>query len=513
MAKYLADKTGGVFVGIVEEFIPFSAVEIDAARKLAEAIDPNNIQEVSVHSPAVKFAKFNSEIPPYPLKEQKFYQCDFFHVPFPGIDASSIVLKNCRIEHCEITNSNLKFSDFTESEFQITGIASSFDFSDFSGAIFRDSNLEGCSIQESYFYNTKLLNSEFVHSEFVASIFLHSYFEKLDMSKSNLAYTEFEQVNFENVIFPYWGTLHITKGLHEIISGQKTWFATPDGIHRVRSDQYIEELSSLAPFFYHKRDFLALANVYILAGENAKAYDAIMNGVKDACMYGRLKVLRHLCRMASLNSFFSRTQMRKLYELIESALSNTTLTPMQYNNYFLELDLAKRRLIDCPFDLDTINITVQTVIPSSGYQKLSAALKMIDTLVLATAPTAVSHTEVRHNSPIEIVVQVSGVLGQLLLLFAMLEFIFDKSTTYIERVQNIILNAKKIKKNDIDQEEIQQLQRQITEIKNTIRTLEQSPQMDSILVLPGTEDFRGISYTLSTKHRLPEELRAYSAVK
>lgn len=334
------------------------------------------------------------------------------------------------------------------------------------------------------------------------------------MSRSNLDYTEFEHVNFDNVIFPYWGVLHITKGLQEIISERKVWFATLDGTHRVQRDQYLEELLLLPPFFYYKKDFLALANLYILVGENAKAYDAVMDGIRDACVYGRLRVLRYLCRMASLNSFFSRTQMRRLYQQIEVALSNATLTPMQYKNYFHELDYAKRHLIDCPFGLDTINITIQTAIPCSQYQKLSATLKTVDALVSSVAPAAISHTEVRHNSPIEIVVQVSGVLGQLIFLFAMLDFLFDKSSTYIERVQNIILNAKEIKKDNISQSEIEQLEKQLDEIKRAITDLKQQiPQKGSPLILPGAEDFRCISYTLSTKHGLPEGLRAYSSSK
>lgn len=498
----------------MEKDAPFSTVEIDVACKLAATIDPNNLQETTAHSPVAEFVKFNTEAIPYPLREQKFYNCDFMRILFRGIDASSIVLKNCRMDHCEITNSNLKFSDFSGSRLQITGVASSFDSSDFTNVVFHNSYLEGCSLQESYYYNTRLLDSKFVHSEFVAATFLQSFFVNLDMSRSNIDYTEFEHVNFDNVIFPYWGVLHITKGLQEIMSGRRVWFATLEGTHRVQRDQYLEELSVLPPFFYYKRDFLALANLYILVGENAKAYDAIMDGIMDACVYGRLRVLRHLCRMASLNNFFSRAQMRRLYQQIETALSNTTLTPLQYKNYFHELDYARRRLIDCPFDLDTINITIQTAIPCSGYQKLSAALKTVDTLVFAAAPTAISHTEVRHNSPIEIVVQVSGVLGQLIFLFAMLDFLFDKSSTYIERVQNIILNAKKMKKDNISQSEIEQLEKQLAEMKSAINDLKQlPPQKESNLILPGTEDFRCISYTLSTKHGLPEELRAYSTSK
>lgn len=498
----------------IEKFVPFSAVEIDAACKLAGAIDPNNLQEVAVHSPVVKLIKFNSENLPYPLKEQKFSQCNFFQVPLSGIDASGLVLRDCKIERCKITNSNLKHSDFTESELNITGMASSFDFSDFSNVLFHNSYLEGCSLQESFFYNTKFLNSKFVHSELVAAIFLQALFKNLDMSQSNLDYTEFERVSIDNVVFPYWGSLHITKGLQEIMSGHKVWFATPDGTHRVQKDQYIEEISSLTPFFYHKKDFLALTNLYILGGENTKAYDAIMAGVKDACMCGHLRILRHLCRMASLNSFFSRTQMRKLYQMVEDALLNATLTPMQYKNYFQELDFARRCLIDCPFDLDTIKITIQTAIPCSGYQQLSTALKMIDTLVSTTAPAAVSHAEVRHNSPVEIVVQVSGMLGQLILVFAILDFLFDKSSAYVERVQNIILNAKKLKKDNINQLEIEQLEKEIAELKSAIHDLEQQPpQEQSLLILPGTEDFRRISYTLSTKHNIPDELRAYSVSK
>lgn len=488
----------------------FSPLEIDTAQKFAKSIDPTNLQEISIQTQPIEGEDYyrDSLIPP--LKGQAFYECNFWEVPFEGLDASSTLMERCQIENVEIANSNLNSSDFSGSKLHISGLASSFDVSDFSETFIRDSQFEGCSFSESYFQRTIFSNCKFVHSEFISAQFIQAVFENCDFSCSNLAYTEFDRTSFSQTTFPYWGTLHVVRGLPEILSGDKSTFSTPDGQHCVGKTQYMEELLLLRPFFCQKKDYLALANSYILEGENAKAYQAIMYGIEYACTRGNLNLLRHLCRIASLNSFFSRAQMRELYKPIEMALSKTALSPMQYRNYSQELDLARRLLIDSPFNQDTINITIQTSIPCTAYNRISGTLKTIDCLLTAAAPETISHIEIRHNSPIEVIIQIAGSLKDLIVSFATLDRFFDKTSTYVERMQNIIIDHKNLRHGKEDQTKIKQLEDQVAEMKERIQQLEcQSAQNNSILALPGSEDYLRISYTLFTKEFFPKELRAY----
>lgn len=492
----------------------FSSIEIDAAEKLAVEIDPNELPAVILSAEnSMTDVVFSSRFSPSTMRECFFDGCTFNQVNFCGINASYATLKGCRLNRCSIVNSNFKASDFTRSSLDFDASASSFDCSDFTNTTFFNVNLEGCSLSDSNFYNVQMLNSKIIHSEFVGAKFSKICCKDLNMAKANLDYAEFEQADFINTALPYWGVLHIVKGLWEILSADGVSFSTPDETHRVHKDQYIEEVSLLRPHFYQKRDFLALANLYIFNGEYEKAYNAVLLGVSDACKHGHLKRLKYLCRMASLNKFFSRAQLRKLYQQIELSMVSAALSPVQYKNYLQELDSAKRLLIDQPFERDTISITIQTSIQRSEYEKLLQAQKIIDGMLFQTAPTAVSHMEVRHNSPIEIVIHVSETVGYLLTFFALINFVFDKSTTYIERVQNIILNHKKIRNGTKDSDRIEQLERQVSEMQEAIEKWKKQAPEKSSLVLSGMEEFRRISYALYTKDAIPEELRTYSISK
>lgn len=491
----------------------FSSVEIDAAKKLAVSIDPNELQTQLplAENPVINLA-FSPEFLPPAMKECAFWGCTFNQVNFHGSNAAQVVLKDCKMKRCSVANANFEASDFTESDLDFDASASSFDSSDFTNAKLFNANLEGCSFSRSDFSNAQFINCKIVHSEFVAAKFFKAYLKDSNMAKTNLDYAEFEQVTFINVTLPYWSVLHVVKGLWEILSVDGVCFSTADGIHCVGRDQYIEEVALLRPYLYQKKDFLALANLYIFDGEYEKAYNIILLGIRDACKYGHLKRLKYLCRMASLNRFFSRVQLRKLYQQIEISISSAALSPMQYKNYLQELDSAKRLLIDQPFERDTISITLQTFIQSNEYEKLLQLQKTIDCVLLEAVPAAVSHIEVRHNSPIELVIQVSETVGYLLIFFALMDFVFNKSTTYIERVQNIILNQKKIRKNTKD-DRIAQLEKQVDEMQKAIKKWEKQEAEKSSLVLSGTKEFRRISYALYTKDAIPEELRTYSISK
>lgn len=491
---------------------PFSSIGIEAAQKLADYIDSDLLEDILEIGKRTENVDFGPEMAPHILSEQQFYQCYFVEVPFSGINASHIILKSCQLQSCKVENSNFKFSDFTGSSLSLTATASSFDFSDFSEANISDACFKGCSLSGSNFYKSTLFRSKFVNSEFVGASFLNSSFNNLRMIKTNLDYAEFEETEFSDVIFPYWSTLHVVRGLPEILLSNKVAFSTPNGKHCVQSTQYMEEISLLRPFFYQKGDYLALANSYLIEGEHRQAYDAIIRGINNACHIGKLSLLRHLCRLASLNNFFSRQEMRKLYEAVENTLAVTELTPMQYKNYLQELDAAKRLLIDCPFGQDVMDITIQTSIACNDYKRLSSTLELIDSMVIKNVPKIVDHIEVRHNSPIVITVTVCGALGSLLFAFCILDFIFDKSSTYIERVQNIIKNHR-----DLHQKEnsttIDNLEKQVAEMKDEMQKLKQQTAENYALILPGTTEFQRISYKLSSAQIIPEELRSYSITR
>lgn len=495
--------------------IPFSAIEIDVASKLAQAIDPESIQTIAQFDKCIQNETISKELLPHFLDTRRFDNCLFNVVSFLGQQANDTVFKDCKLQKCRFEKSNFRSSSFSGSELSLTGFANSFDFSDFSNASLHQVDFTGCSFSDAYFYKANISNSRFAYSEFVATTFSKTRLEQVDFSRSNLDFSEFDDVTISHVTFPYWGTLHVVKGLRDIIDGREICFSTPDGSHCVDSEKYLEEMRLMRAFLYQKKDFFALANLYIFDGETAKAYEAIMEGIKYACMQGLLKPLRFLCRMASINGFFTTKQLRNFYKEIENAIYNRSLTPIQYKNYAQELDMARRCLIDYPYSQDTISIAIQTSIPYTDYPKLSETIKMLNGLIAETAPLAISHIEIRHNSPVELLIQAAGEWGNLLLIVIAIWMTVDKSTALIERIQNIILNRKKMVESEHVAAEMAQLKKKIDEMATSYQKPEDTESEKSTVSLlrPGMEDFERISYLLISKKEFPDELRALNLSK
>ena len=498
-------------MGLGNEILPYSKIEIDTASDLLEQIDPDYLIASPNWDSGKEGIKFDEHFSPNHTKDRIFFDCTFNSVNFLGTPARNIVLKKCILNNCNIKNSNFKYADFSGSKLNLNGDASSFDFSDFSDMTVYNSNFIGCSFSESYFYNAQIINSRFVHSEFEGSVFQHTYLKDSDLTQVTLDYSEFFQVNLSNVVLPYWSVLHITKGFSEIITSKETKFATPNGTHCVEQAQYIEELKLMIPYFYSTGDYLALVNIYLFEEKAEKAYDAVARGLIESVEYCRFRHMKHLCRMASLAQLFSKSQLHEFYDTIEEQIhkAQVSLSYMEYRNYLRELDSAKHLLIDSPFGKDSMHIVLRTNIPYNDYPKLSIALENINDIFNAYTPDIINHVEVRHNSPLEISIQISDTIINLVTVFVMIEFIFNKSTTYIERIQNIRLGRRELRKQERDNSYIEQLERRLNELEQHIAEQKGFPPKSS-LILPGTNEYLQISYILSSTHSIPQELRAYS---
>jgi len=496
----------------IKKLPPFSGIEISSSEKLASSIDPSYFMEHMMPFKCVENEMYQTDFSPRTIKEHYFLSTSFQNVVFTGTNAYGASFDKCTLDKCKISDANFKGSKFTDSRINVESSASSFELSDFSNAKIYGSDMSGCSFSDAYFSNAEIADSKFVHSEFIATIFDRVTFKNCDFAKTNLDYAEFSNVSFSDVTLPYWGILHTTKGLPEILSCSKLLFSSPDSSRYVGLEKYLEEVQLLYPYFYKSRDFISLVNLYLFYGRQREAYDSLIEGLRDACQYRQYKQMKHLCRIASFNRFFSRDQLRQLYLLIENNLSRSEMSYMEYKNYLLELDSAKRLLIDNPFDRDSMSITLETKISNDDYRRISSLLMQIDNTLAEYVPQVISYIEVRHNSPIEIVINASGLLAQLILAFALIDVVFDKTTTYIERVQNILLNKKQLRGVTKGSENIELLEAQLAEIREAVARLEQSyctkKSAASLIINP--EELQNISYTLFTKQYIPSELLVFS---
>lgn len=409
-----------------------------------------------------------------------------------GINGINMSIIDCLLKGCSFTNSNLKYTNFCGSSMNITAEATSFDYSDFSNATIENSQFSGCSMSNGFFYRTKFKSCQFEHVEFTNAIFLESIIENIDFSHVSFENAEFRNCTFIQCIFPYFEILHISCGLGEILQNQELEFMTVHANHLVTCTEFKQELHELLPAFYSKADYMAIGNINISEGNIQDGYISIISGLKRAAQRKDFRKINNLCRLASCNHIFSRQHLKEFYRALEQSINIEELSNVEYNRYFYELLEAKRMLIDHYLATDNMYITLATKFCYRDTVKLTTTMDTIYKTADMVDPSMSCNIIVRHNSPPTFTIDLCGDVGNLLLLFALLSYIFKKTTVFIDTIQNIIRNHNEIKLQKMDI------------VLKKMEIEKNNKQSSCSILLP--EDYADISYILKTTPSCPIEL-------
>lgn len=463
----------------------FTDVEIDAAKSLLEKISPASQSEmanfdINYFEKDDYFDESFFLLQPY----SHFLSCNFYNIVWNGIKASNLLMKNSYLQNCTFNNSNLKYTNFCGTYMQISAKATSFDFSDFTNINIYDSKFIGCSFNNCLFFDTSIKNCNFTEVEFTDSKFINVTFESIDFSKTSMENAEFKNCKFINCILPYFEIVRISYGLSEILQHNKLYFKTVHGSYVADSQKYIEEIYELLPVFYANKDFISLANIYIFNGSSKEAYHSIVEGIKYASSQKDFKLITNLCKLAAINHFFSSKQLKFLYELFKSNVMIYNLNTVEYHRYLNELSRIQKILLDFTFSPNIMYITIETNYSYKDTEKLALTMKNIYKSIDYIDSSLNNSVVIRHNSPPILEITLSGGLDTLILAFAAILYILTKSTSYINKIQELIKNH-----NDIKLQKLDIRLRQLEILQKT-----ETKQKNSSILLP--EDFKNISYIM-----------------
>lgn len=477
----------------------FSTLELASAKDLLNIIvplEPFRDDEYSFQGNNQTYdCEFNGSL----MKNGVYYDCQFTNVNFYGTTGYNSIIKNSQLDNCNMKNANFTYSNFTDSKLTLSSVSSTYDFSDFTDATILRSTIEASSFTECYFWNSKILNSNIKYCEFKKSFFYNCIFKELDLSMVTLDYSEFINPVFETVTLPFFGVLNLVSGFSQIVNQEGVSFRPSSSDYTVSGAEYIDDVRLLKPIFFYENNFIALANIYTYDGEIQNAYLAILNGLKYACSVKNFGLIRHFCRFASINNYFRTEHLKEFYDFLDKNLDVEQLGYVEYHSYLNELYMAKRLLIDCPFNRDIIEIELKTRFEYSNNKKLTETFRIINETLERHAPDSNNHITIRHNSPPDITIIVSDNIYVLYLVFFALQLIFCKSLNGIEKLQGIIKNRHEIKLHKLDVE-LKKL-----EIEKLKSEMEQKNSDANNILLP--TDFKNISYIVKTYNDLPKELR------
>ncbi len=430
----------------------YSKLEIAAASDLLDTIVPLEPFRNEAHSFEGMGESYDSSFNGSLMRNGVYCNCDFVNINFYGTVGDNSIIENSELNDCTVENANFKYSNFANSKFRIKSRASTYDFSDFSNATISESIFESSSFTECYFRNSTIVKSQISQCEFRNSIFYNTTFENLDLSKVTFDYSEFDKSTFKNVVLPFFGILNLVSGFEQILEQKGVLFKPSTSNYIVTSEKYIEDIRALTPIFLEEKNFIALANIFTYDGEIQNAYLAILEGLKQACKKKNFTLMRHLCRFASINKYFNNEQLKEFYVFIDTSFNVKDMGYVAYHNYLNELSLAKKLLIDCPFNKDVMEISLKATFDYRDERKLTQTYKLINSTIEKYAPDSNNYITLRHNSPPDITIIVSDNIYLLFLLFFALQLIFCKTLNGIEKVQTLIKNKHEIKLQKLEEE-------------------------------------------------------------
>lgn len=378
----------------------FSELEYLTAKNILEDFSQEHFSDSDHFSAPVSAQTFDATFPSSRFRKPNFTNCHFFGTQFEGNDASSALLLDCEFNRAVFRDvcmnySNLISSKFYSATFENCGCSNC----DFSDTQMLNLKATGCSFIRSYFYEAEINTTTFVHCSFEEATFKNTRFVDVEMSQAGLDYAVLDTVSFTRTTLPFWSVLRSFGGLEALRRSTDTQLRCSFDSRAIPASEFFSKLESLQAYFYRKKRFFELANIFIFFGKHRDALTCILQGLQESIQNRDLRSIRHLCELASKNRFFSKQQLRQLYDLL---ISKDAVSDMNHHVYLLyqaEIQEIKHQLVENPYGLPQITILIQTFFAHDDYASLAVLLRFIDQLVAYHLPQSIYHISIYRNSP------------------------------------------------------------------------------------------------------------------
>lgn len=383
----------------------YTKFDLSSAKSILLSIAPDATEFFDYNRIKARNQYYDSNFNGNSIVKSEFEKCVFHDVHFDGTAGESSKFLDCNFNDCYFNNARLDNSNFSGSKFvwqKNTAIINSSDFSNcnFTNVNFDGISVSGCNFITSWFEKALITNTNYNYCNFENSTFNSVLIENSDLSKVSLDYVEFQNCKLINSTFQIFSILRSFNGLNHIYKYQDEVFLKfPDSQAKVSGREFLCILNDIKSYFYYKNDFFALANIEIFLGQNESAYNSILLGLENSLNKRDFKEIKYLCKLASSNLFFTKSQLNYLYALLTNDNVIKKLTSSEYRNYLTEINNIKRILIDNPYNLPQMRITIETDIDYMDTEKVGMVINYINTAYRISSPDSPTYLTISHNSP------------------------------------------------------------------------------------------------------------------
>lgn len=388
-----------------KELIKYTKFDLASAKSILLDINPQLENIFDNNRIKAYNKKYNSTFDGSSIIKSEFDNCIFKEVSFNGTAGESSKFVNCSFFDCYFNNARLDNSNFSGAKFLLhknATIIQSSDFSncDFSNVLFENVSIVGCNFIESWFENTIINNCNYSYCNFENSMFDSISIVDSDLSRVSLDYVEFYNCKLINSTFQMFSILRSFNGLKYIDKYQdEVYLKFPESKESISGRKFLNILNDIRAYFFYKKDFFALANIEIYLGKNEDAFNSILLGLENSLIIRDFKEIKYLCKLASSNMFFTKAQLNRLYSLLTDNNVIEKLSISEYRNYLSEINNIKRILIDNPYTLPQMKITIETDIDYLDTDNVGKMIEYINVAYNISSQDSPTYLTISHNSP------------------------------------------------------------------------------------------------------------------
>lgn len=390
----------------------YSEIEYDIAMKVMQEFTSGQTEEAKFEFSEASNLDFDDQLQASRIRKPKFDHCRFTGVNFLGNNAVGSRIVDCtffsgKFKDVCFNYSNLSSTNFCSTIFDNCGCS----HCDFSGATFSQVAMSGCDFLESHFSHTLFDHIIVGHCSVEEADFKDVRMLDSDLTELTCDYARFENVEFTNVTLPFWGILKSFGGLDAIARHpEQISIKYSSTAPAIKAESFLAKLNDLRPYFFKEKQYFVLANICIYAGEQSLALQYILEGLKCGIQARDFRAVRHLCELASRNCFFSTKQLQQLYQAITANDATLDMSTYEYQCYLSEIRTLKYILVDNPYELPQMTISLSTSLPCHDYNALGEMLRFVDNSIKYYIPQSVYHIAIRRNSPPHIDIIISDAL-------------------------------------------------------------------------------------------------------
>lgn len=349
-------------------------------------------------------------------RQSYYLECELNECNFKEAGFAGSVFVKCKFINCNFNYSNFRACDFRECEITSNKeenheiLSANFSESIFSKCLLSDLFLNSTNFCDVIFDNGHIKNSKWRSMVLENMIIKNSTIDNLRFSSQNFDFFTLENIRTINVVFPFPAMPCIINGLDYLYhtNDNVMFTSVTSSQKRISKDKYLSLINDFEIYYENTDSYYQLVNIKIAQNHIDKAIYNAGLGIIQSIRLRNFRLVYQYCKILQIQPSFIMKYRKELYQLIQNEVNKENLSTEEY--LFFNIYNAKiKELLLNSTTMPHLILDIRTNIDSKETNKLSIMIEQVESLLEYYIAGEEEHfIEIRHNSPINIIVQISA---------------------------------------------------------------------------------------------------------